>query len=107
MGKVLLVVVAVGLTVYALFDVVTTPRATVPAMPKWLWLLAVLIPVAGPVAWLVVSRRARHARPERRVTGPDDDPDFLRRLHPPRPGPSDDSVRRWEDELRGDSDADR
>lgn len=107
MGKVLLVVVAVGLTVYALFDVVATPRRQVPAMSKWLWLPAVLAPVAGPVTWLVVSRRARRARPERRVTGPDDDPDFLRGLHPPRPGPTDDSVQRWEDELRGDSDADR
>lgn len=100
----MVIVVGVGLTVYALLDVVTTPRREVPAMSKWLWLLAVLVPVVGPLAWIVVSRRARSARPERRVTGPDDDPDFLRRLRPPRPGPTDDSVRRWEDELRGDSD---
>ena len=101
MGKVLLVLLAVGLTIYALFDVITTARKDVPVMHKWLWLLAVLIPVVGPLAWLIVSRRA--GRPEPRVTGPDDDPDFLRGLRPRRPGPTDDSVQRWEDELRGDA----
>ena len=104
MGKVLLVLVAVGLTVYAVFDIATTPRREVPVMRKWLWLLVALIPAVGPLTWLVVSRRARSPRPEPRVTGPDDDPDFLRRLRPRQPGPTDDSVRRWEDELRGDAD---
>jgi hypothetical protein len=103
-GKVLLVLVAVGLTIYAVLDVATTARKDVPAMPKWLWLLAVLVPVVGPLTWLVLSRRARRPRPVPRITGPDDDPDFLRGLRPPRPGPSDDSVQRWEDELRGDAD---
>ena len=106
-GKVLLGVAAVGLTIYALFDVVSSPRRVVPVLPKWLWLLAVLVPVVGPAAWLVVSRRARSPLPEHRVTGPDDDPDFLSRLRPQRPGPTDDSVRRWEDELRGDPGSDR
>jgi hypothetical protein len=87
MGKALIVVIAVALAVYALFDVISTPRQDVRVLPKPLWLVTVLIiPLVGPVAWLLVGSRrqgpaSRGPGPGRpRPLGPDDDPDYLRGL---------------------------
>lgn len=84
MGKVLPVVVALVLLVYAFFDVWATPRHQMRALPKPLWLaVVVLAPIIGPLLWLFVgaSRDGAGAPPRRRgVQGPDDDPDFLRGL---------------------------
>ncbi len=74
---------------YALTDCVTAQDKRPAGAPKALWILAiVLLPVLGPVLWLVLSRKpgagtaapqARGSRPSGPVA-PDDDPDFLRRL---------------------------
>jgi hypothetical protein len=96
--KALVVVAAVGLTIYCLFDVRSTAAALVRSLPKAAWFLVVLVPIVGPLAWFTVGRPARPgpgpARPPRRVVGPDDDPDFLweiekkrRRPRPPPPAP--------------------
>lgn len=80
MGKALLVVAAVGLTVYCLFDVRSTAPHLVRGLPRPAWFLVVLVPVVGPLAWLVAGRPNRPRRGPTRprsVTGPDDDPDFL------------------------------
>ena len=85
MGKVLPIVVALVLLVYAFFDIWATPRNEVRHLPKPFWFaIVVLIPVLGPLAWLFfgASRRATPP-PQRRgygAQGPDDDPDFLRGL---------------------------
>jgi len=90
--KALVVVAAVGLTIYCLFDVRGTAAALVRSLPKPAWFLVVLVPVVGPLAWFTAGRPQRQgpgpARPPRRVVGPDDDPDFLwqiekRRRRPP------------------------
>ncbi|HWK90825.1 MAG TPA: PLD nuclease N-terminal domain-containing protein [Luteimicrobium sp.] len=85
----LLVLAAIGLLVYALTDCVTAQDKRPAGAPKALWILAiVLLPVLGPVLWLVLSRSpgagtstppTRGSRPSGPVA-PDDDPDFLRRL---------------------------
>ncbi|MGC5167614.1 PLD nuclease N-terminal domain-containing protein [Luteimicrobium sp. DT211] len=83
----LLVLVALGLLVYALTDCVTSQEKKPAGAPKALWILAIiLLPVLGPVLWLVLSRSAGTSpspnggsRPAGPVA-PDDDPDFLRRL---------------------------
>lgn len=87
MGKVFLVLAAVVLTVYSLYDLVATPRDRVQHLPKWGWaLLIVLAPYAGAALWLifgVAKGRSPGGGPRKRPPrplGPDDDPDFLRGL---------------------------
>lgn len=84
MLKALVVVVTVGLSVYCLFDVRSTGRGEVRALPKAAWFVVVLVPLVGPAAWLLAGRSPRRGpgtpRPRPRVVGPDDDPDFLWRL---------------------------
>lgn len=84
MIKPLVVLVAAALSVWAVLDLVQTPRDRVRGQSKALWaLLALVVPVLGPLAWLALGRtspsRGGPARPPGPV-GPDDDPDFLRRL---------------------------
>ncbi len=94
------VLLALALTVYAAVDCVQTPGQRVRGLPKTAWLAVVLLlPVAGPLAWLAAGRpeppwapkgrpgpgrggvRPPGSRgPTRPPKGPDDDPDFLNRL---------------------------
>ena len=93
MLRVVLVALVVFATIYAFVDCVQTDRRLVRIMPKAVWLIAVLVPVAGPAFWLIAGRAdARGGRapggprgprgPSRPPgpMGPDDDPDFLRKL---------------------------
>jgi len=84
MGKALLIVVPLVLLVYAFFDLYATPRYNVQHLPKPVWFAVVLVPVAGPLLWLLIGS-SRSAQPPSRsgghdIVGPDDDPDFLRGL---------------------------
>jgi hypothetical protein len=97
--KALLVLLAIGLLTYAVIDCSRTPEQEVPSgIPRSAWLvLVIVIPIIGPVLWLVASRSDQNSaggntrrpggpRPgggagSRRPSGPlgpDDDPDFLR-----------------------------
>ena len=89
-------------TIYCLLDVVLTDSELVRNLPKPVWVLVVLlVPLAGGVVWLLAGRPAeataapggarsragrrdhpagRARRPRPRPKGPDDDPEFLRRL---------------------------
>jgi hypothetical protein len=90
MARVLLLLMAIGLTVYALLDIGRTPRTRTRTMPKLLWFVTALVPLLGPGLWLLLGRpRPERAaapapspfRPRRRApAAPDDDPEFLRRL---------------------------
>lgn len=87
MLRVLLFVLVAFATIYAFVDCVQTDRRLVKIMPKPAWLIAVLVPVIGPVAWIVSKRYdPSGGRPPQRPSrpqgprGPDDDPDFLRKL---------------------------
>jgi hypothetical protein len=84
MGKALLIVVPLVLLVYAFFDLYATPRHNVQHLPKPVWFVVVLVPVAGPLLWLLIGS-SRSSKPPTRssgpdIVGPDDDPDFLRGL---------------------------
>lgn len=88
-----------GFWLFCVLDVVMADAMLVRNLPKLAWLLlVVLVPTVGGIAWLVAGRPA-HARfvpgsTERRPSsssprrvddgraarGPDDDPEFLRRL---------------------------
>jgi hypothetical protein len=82
----------IALTVYAVVDCIQTDDAQVRGLPKLLWLLLILLfPIVGAIAWFIAGRPLSGAAgrgPSRRgpshrpppPRGPDDDPDFLRRL---------------------------
>ncbi|PUB30198.1 phospholipase D-like protein [Promicromonospora sp. AC04] len=123
MPRILFILVVVGLMVYALVDVWGSEEDERGGLPRWLWvLLIVLLPLLGPISWIVVRVTARRSgtgpgpssgpgtggsRPTvpprpgpRRPSGPaapDDDPEFLWLLEQDR--------RKREREARGRQDA--
>lgn len=105
MIRFLLPLIEIGLLVYCLLDAITSDSDRVRNLPKIVWvLLIVLLPIVGGVAWLVAGRPERapasrapwpatrtsgfpeYERPTQAPRGPDDDPDFLRRLRRERDG---------------------
>ena len=84
MARGILAVLSIALTVFALADCVQTQDDKVRGVPKWAWIvLIVLIPWVGPLTWLFVGKeRNLGGGPPRRQgpLAPDEDPDFLRRL---------------------------
>lgn len=105
MLRVLPVVAAVLLLVFSLVDCVQSPDTRVRNLPKWVWLLLILlVPVAGPIAWLFGGRpiidppsrpQPRGPKPSR---APDDDPEFLAKLKPQ--ADHERRLRQWEADLR-------
>lgn len=83
-------VIPIVISIYALVDVVTTPTRRIRALPKWLWMMTVLLlPLVGVALWFGFGRPSRRShvattKPDHRVLGPDDDPEFLRSLRRPR-----------------------
>lgn len=103
MARVLLFILWLALTLYALIDCVRTPGDNMPGkIPKILWLLLILlITPIGPIAWIIVSRVAAaeakggviepniwssdesvplsfgHKPAQEQPSTPDDDPEFL------------------------------
>jgi hypothetical protein len=87
MSRVIPLVLVFGLTIYALIDCARTDESQVKTLPKWGWLLLIIIlgPQAlaiGPIAYLIAGRNKPKGRkqPKRRILPPDDDPDFLGKL---------------------------
>lgn len=85
MGRVLPIVVAIALLVYALIDCLQTDSARFRSLNRVAWLaIIVLVPIIGPVLWVVLgkvrTRPQRPAAPPARPVAPDDDPEFLRHL---------------------------
>lgn len=87
MTRVLPIIVALTLAVYALIDCLQTDPAEIRGPRRAVWILLILlIPIIGPVAWLVARWRTPHpgGQPARRPTtppvAPDDNPEFLRQL---------------------------
>ena len=87
MVKVLLFLIPIALTIYAVIDAIQTEDSKVQYLPKLIWLVLILLftPV-GAIAWLITGRQ-RGPRTGRKGStypsaprGPDDDPDFLRSL---------------------------
>lgn len=84
MSRVLPVVLLIALVVYALVDASQADSGRVRLMPRWLWMVSiVLLPGVGAVGWLLLGRPRHRSLPPgstRRPVAPDDDPDFLRGL---------------------------
>ncbi|QBI56047.1 PLD nuclease N-terminal domain-containing protein [Streptomonospora litoralis] len=103
----LITLLTIVVWVYAFFDALTSPAAEVRNLPKVLWLVViVLFTPVGPLLWLFLGRPRDGDVPEAtasdarsvsaedldpsdfqqaadrdRPLGPDDDPEFLRRLN--------------------------
>lgn len=86
-----LILVSVGVMIYALIEAISTPSDRTRIMPKGLWIVVIiLIPLIGGVLWLLFGnensylastvqgfqKKSGPARP----TSPDDDEEFLRSL---------------------------
>lgn len=84
MLRVIGVLFALALYIYFIIDVLRTPRGTTRNLPKWLWLIiVVLVPIIGGLLWWGLGRTRRDGGGWWRKRGPvapDDDPRFLRKL---------------------------
>jgi Phospholipase_D-nuclease N-terminal len=87
MGDVLLVLVPLAMTIWAVIDAIQTEDARVLFLPKLIWILLILLfPTVGAIAWFVTGRQrgprsgSRGSGYPAAPRGPDDDPDFLRNL---------------------------
>lgn len=102
------------LLVVCLIDAIQTPEISMRNLPKWAWLaLIVLIPIVGPVAWLVAGRprrgtptQAANPSPSRGYPSyqrhtpmaPDDDQEFLASLK--RETEHQAELKKWEADLK-------
>ena len=84
MPRVLAVLILIAIIVYALVDAGQANPDRVRLMPRWLWMVAiVLLPGLGALGWFTLGRPRSGGLPgggQRRSIAPDDDPDFLRKL---------------------------
>ena len=102
MLRVILVVAAIGVTIYAAIDCLRSPAGEIRGLPKPVWLVLIAVTVMfgiGGVAYLLFGRPVPGGDtgppgPGRVYRGPapDDDPDFLRSLRP-RPDEGEDRNR--------------
>ena len=114
MLRVLPVLVVLGLTIFCLIDCVQTPEMSIRNLPKWAWILLILIfDVIGCIAWLVAGRPSSSDRQRAYATGfpeyqrprsrqsiaPDDDPAFLSELSRVN-SEHEQTLEKWEADLR-------
>lgn len=107
-----LILVSLGVMIYALIEAISTPSDRVRIMPKGVWItVIVLIPLVGGVLWLLFGNQNsylastvqgfRQASEPNRPMTPDDDEEFLRSLDIQRAQQKKaEELRRREEELR-------
>ncbi|GGL00702.1 PLD nuclease N-terminal domain-containing protein [Streptomyces flaveus] len=86
MLRVLMVLVPLGLSIYAFIDCISTDEKQIRYIPKSLWaILVLLFPLVGSISWLLVGKE--RTSPRRPAGGrrdgwvaPDDNPEFLKSL---------------------------
>jgi hypothetical protein len=112
--------IELGLLIYCLIDCIQSPEGQIRNLPRWGWIILIIIlPIVGPIAWLVAGRPLRTAprrgvpwpssrtagfpEYERPPKGPDDDAEFLSDMKAGMKRADDehlDVLRKWEDDLR-------
>lgn len=85
MLKNLPILISLAITLYAFFDVVRRQNEEVRRLPRWAWIvLVILFGGIGGLLYLLLGRpKQTNTRPKRgkpRIIPPDDDPDFLNKL---------------------------
>ena len=74
-------VAALVFYIYSVADCALFDRLRVRGLPKAVWLLIIILfPVIGGILWFLIGRGRRNSSAGRRVTAPDDDPEFLGKL---------------------------
>ena len=83
MLRVLMILVPLGLSIYAFIDCLTSDEKEIRYLPKPVWaILVLLFPLVGSIAWLIVGRDRTAARSARGGwVAPDDNPEFLKSLN--------------------------
>ena len=82
----IILISSVLLTLYSLFDCGRTDQDQVRSIPKWAWLVVILVfEGLGGLAWLIAGRPkskggSGKSKRKPRIIPPDDDPDFLSKL---------------------------
>lgn len=121
-----LIIVSVGVMIYALIEAISTPSARTRIMPKGIWIVVIiLVPLIGGVLWLLFGNENSYLASTvqgfqktsgpTRPTTPDDDEEFLRSLDVQRNQKRraeelerrERELRRREAELEDDSDEDQ
>lgn len=84
--------IVTGIMVFSIVDIVTIDSSRARHLPKPVWiLLVILLPLIGSLLWFLLGRERLQKRNNGRyrdtgpgaapaALGPDDDPEFLRRL---------------------------
>ncbi|MDR7346334.1 PLDc N-terminal domain-containing protein [Enteractinococcus fodinae] len=86
-----LILVSLGIMIYALIEAISTPSERIRIMPKGVWIVViVLVPLVGGVLWLLFGNENSYlastvqgfkkASGPTRPSNPDDDEEFLRQL---------------------------
>lgn len=74
----------IAVWLYGLFDCARNEQDSVRNLPKWAWLLIIILfSWFGSIAWFLFGRPKTVVRTRKRpgtMIPPDDDPDFLRKL---------------------------
>jgi hypothetical protein len=111
--------IALALAIFSFIDCIQSDEHRVRNLPRWAWMvLIILIPIAGPLVWLLAGRPTRatagnpaswpttktpghptYEQPRRRPQAPDDDPEFLRSLKKANTE-HEDLLRKWEEDLK-------
>ncbi|GAA2039105.1 hypothetical protein GCM10009720_19530 [Yaniella flava] len=120
-----LIIVALGVMIYALIETISTSSDRIRIMPKGVWIVVIiLVPLIGGVLWLLFGNENAYlastvqgfkkaSGPQRPAT-PDDDDEFLRSLDIQRAQrrkaeelrKREEELRRREQDLDEDSDSD-
>jgi hypothetical protein len=99
------------LWIFCILDVISTEEVLCRNLPKYVWLLIVIIlPDVGSIAWLLLGRPVGAGfrlgsqvgvyKPQKRAIGPEDSPDFLASMERKRLESWAQELRRREAELR-------
>ena len=81
---IIFVLVELGLLIFALVDCISIYDDRIRTLNKITWVfIIILLPIVGPVLWLIIGKDRTHNRPAerardaRRPLAPDDDPTFF------------------------------
>jgi Phospholipase_D-nuclease N-terminal len=74
----------IAFVIFTLVDCLRTDESNIKQIPKWAWALIIVflqffVPL-GAILWFVYGKEKVAKPKKRKVTGPDDDPDFLKGL---------------------------
>ena len=105
------------LWIFCILDVISTDEALCRNLPKYFWLIIVIIlPDVGSIAWLLLGRPVGAGfrlgsqvgvyKPQKRAIGPEDSPDFLASIERQRLQSWEQELKRREEELRRKEDED-